>query len=305
MDRYPNSVATFCLGLLIAIVAVVPGAALIGETEGPDPFDGPDPVLREYREGLSLNIYLPEDHAPGDRRTGMIWVHGGGWGRGSPELMDHLCRFFAARGAVTIAPYYRLTRQDQVTVFECVADIRAAVAWVRQHADELGIDPDRIVLLGDSAGGPLAACAGIVPESPETGVPEKSRPNALVLFNAVLDTVPRDGWDLSRQIGEVGDDFAARSRDLSPMHHIASGAPPTLLLHGDQDRTTPLEWSVRFAELMEEAGNTAYLRIFENKAHAFIIRGRGSDAIILKSLEDVGSFLHEQGMWAVNDSPSS
>lgn len=252
----------------------------------------PDIALRtvEYKPGRSLLVYAPAGTNAGPRPAA-VFIHGGGWAQGNPEQFALHARYYAARGLVGISVGYRLARPPETTVLDCVADVKSAVRWIRKHAGELGVDPARIVVLGDSAGGHLAAATALLPglDAPDDDLAVSARPDALVLFNPVIDTTPPDGWDLKSQ----GASVAARAADLSPMDHVASGAPPTLVIHGSADTVTPLAWSERFVAAMRSAGNTARLETLEGKGHAFIVPGYGDNATLALALELTDAFLGE------------
>lgn len=264
---------------------------------GENPFTGPDPSEWEYAPGKRALLYQPPQRDPGLLLPAIIMVHGGAWKGGSPELMDPLCRYLASRGLVVLAPEYRLTREDGVTVFDCIADVRTAIAKVRSEAKSLGVDASKIAAAGDSAGGHLVACAGGIPGLSEGQEKEEfsSRPDAMILFYPILNTVPPDGWDLAKDGGKAGETVATRAREFSPVHHVSEGMPPTLILHGDADTITPLRWSEQYAEKMRASGNRVDLIVFPGEDHAFMIRGYGSDRTMLDGLEKISSFL--QSLW--------
>ena len=117
------------------------------------------PTSHEYRPGAKLPIYRPVE--TNVAAATIVFVHGGGWANGNPEQLERHCRYYADQGFVAISLDYRLTREPGVTVADCVADVTAGLRWIREQAGELGIDPKRIVLAGESAGGQLAYCASL------------------------------------------------------------------------------------------------------------------------------------------------
>jgi acetyl esterase/lipase len=127
---------------------------------------------------------------------------------------------------------YRIKSKHDVTPKECVEDAKSAVRWIRQNAAKLGVDPDRIVAAGGSAGGHIAACTAFTPglEADGEDIKISSKPNALVLFNPVLrfDNMP----PLMQRIGND----EALGKAISPTLHLAKDSPPTLLLFGTADR---------------------------------------------------------------------
>jgi acetyl esterase/lipase len=176
---------------------------------------------------------------------------------------------FATRhGMVGISIQYRLHKRGNgksgTTVFDCVKDARSAVRYARGHATELGIDPARIVVSGSSAGGHLAASTalfgGVNEEGEDTTV--SSRPDAMILLFPVIDT-SAEGYG-QEKIGK-------RWRELSPLHHVQPGLPPTLIFHGTGDTTTPFKGAKLFHEAMLAAGNRSELDVNEGGNHGYLM----------------------------------
>jgi acetyl esterase/lipase len=248
------------------------------------------PERKALVAGRDLWIYRPNNPET-SKQTALVFIHGGGWAGGKPELYDPHCRYFAARGYVTISVGYRLTREDGVTVFDCIADVKAAIRTIRSMADELGVK--QIVVIGDSAGGHLAACTGVLEglEGPGQDLSVSSRPDAMILLYPILDTTPPDGWDFRKFSGKAGLAVIERAAEFSPVDHVKPGVPPTLILHGTADELTPIVWSEDFVKRMKEHGNDAVLVSLEGQKHAFITRGYGSEEVILQSLKIMEKYL--------------
>lgn len=246
------------------------------------------PIEVEYEPGLRLCVYRPTGAEKGPPRPALVFIHGGGWGAGSPDLLEPHARYFAGKGLVTVNIQYRLTRQAGVRVPDCVADAKSAVRWVRGHAAELGVDPKRIAVAGESAGGHLAACVGLVPGFEPAGAAAGSRADALILYNPVIDTASEDGWRMQGYTDE-------ERRALSPAHHVAPGGPPTLVIHGEADKVVPIRWSERFAEAMKAAGCRVELERLPGTGHAFLIPGYGRAPAIDRAVARTEEFLRGIG----------
>ena len=212
---------------------------------------------------LKLDVFNPQGLAPTDRRPAICFFFGGSWNNGKPAQFHQQARDLADLGMVAFAANYRVKRRNQTTPFESVRDAKSAVRWIRQHAAELGVDPQRIVASGGSAGGHLAVCTAVIQGEEDKGedLAISSVPDAVVAFNPVLDTTAK-GFGLT----SVGED---RQFDISPCHQVRPGIPPTLVLHGTADRIVPFENAERFTRLMREAGNGCDLDAYEGQDHAF------------------------------------
>ena len=223
-------------------------------------------VYRTTPEGeLSLQIVSPEPagEAP---RPAIVFFHGGGWNGGNPKQFIGHARHLAERGMVGISVQYRLKNDHGTTPIDAATDALAAMRWVRAHAEELGIDPQRIAAGGGSAGGQLAAVAatldqGVVDELAGDDAPSVSvRPQALVLFNPVYDN-SRDGFGSNR--------FDGRWQTFSPLHNLRDDMPPTLTLLGDSDNLIPVATAEAFRDRMRDLGVRSELIVYEGQEHGF------------------------------------
>jgi len=248
---------------------------------------------------LQLHIFEPEGHKPSDSRPAIVFFFGGGWVGGNPGQFFPQCKYLALRGMVAVSGEYRVKNRHGVSPYECVADGKSAVRWVRAHAEELGIDPKRIAAGGGSAGGHVAACTGVVEGLDEEGedASVSSKPNAMVLFNPALLL----DWEEFRQAGVpegrinmLKGRFGDRDpRPVSPYHHVKAGAPPTIILHGEADATIPIQTARRFVEAMKKAGNRCELVAYKGKGHGFFNFGRGE--AFYETMREVDKFLVSLG----------
>ena len=132
---------------------------------------------------LLLHVFEPEGLKTGDRRACFVTIHGGGWAGGEPRRMYPFASHAAKNGLVGISVQYRLLRNDEAnTVFHCVEDGQSAVRFVRKHAERFGIDPDRIIVNGASAGGHVAAGTALFTLDSGESETTSCKPNAMVLF---------------------------------------------------------------------------------------------------------------------------
>ncbi len=253
------------------------------------------PRTVDYKPGRSLLVFAPSGtSAP--PRPAAVFIHGGGWAGGDANLFAPHARYYASRGLVGISVRYRLAKEGGTgtTPFDCVADVKSAIRYIRAHATELGVDPHRIAVLGDSAGGHLAAAAALLPglDAADDDVAVSARPDVLVLYNPVIDTTPPDGWNLA----VWGESVVARAADLSPLDHVGPGAPPTLVIHGTADTVVPLASSERFVAALCAAGNRARLEKLAGAGHAFIVPGYSDNATLARALAVTDEFLRKQNI---------
>ncbi len=216
---------------------------------------------------LKLHVFLPEGWKASDQRPCFHIIHGGGWAGMNPSRMYPFAADFVKRhGMVGVCPEYRLYKSDKsVTVFDCVKDARSSVRFVRSHAAELGIDPNKLIVSGASAGGHLAAATALFDEVNEEGedTSVSCRPDAMVLYFPVIDT-SKEGYGQAK-IGE-------RWEELSPAHQVRAGLPPTITFHGTGDTVTPFKGAKDFHEKMIAAGNKSILIPYEGGVHGYLMR---------------------------------
>jgi acetyl esterase/lipase len=214
------------------------------------------------RTKLKLHLFTPVDWKASDNRAAVVFFFGGAWSGGTPTQFYPHCEYLASRGMVAMAAEYRVRTRNHTTPRESVKDGKSAVRWIRQHARSLGVDPDRIVASGGSAGGQVAAATGNLPGFEEAGedLGVSSRPDALVLFNPVFDNGP-EGFGYQR-VKDYWEEF-------SPMHNISKASPPTLVLLGTKDKLVPVETGLEYQRMMDAAGAECDLQLYKGRGHGF------------------------------------
>lgn len=218
----------------------------------------------EGRE-LKLHLFYPDGHRPQQRRAVFLMIHGGGWTGGTVRRTYPFLDHFAQLGMVGVGLEYRLLSSGpETTVFDCVKDARSAVRYLRKQAADLGMNPDAFAVAGASAGAHLAAGTSMFEGMDDEGDDRSisCMPNALVLYYPVIDT-SSEGYGQSK-IGE-------RWRNLSPLHQVKPGLPPTILFHGTADTVTPYSGAQSFWERMKQAGNRCELISHEGGRHGYLI----------------------------------
>jgi acetyl esterase/lipase len=234
-----------------------------------------------------LHVFEPAGLQPEDRRPCFITIHGGGWAGGEPRRMYPFADHYARLGMIGISVEYRLLNQNQgTTVFDCVKDGRSAIRYVRSHADELKIDPTKIIVSGGSAGGHVAASTALFDGVDEAGeaTDVSCVPNAMVLLFPVIDT-SKAGYGNAK----IGD----RWRELSPLHHVCPNLPPTLLFHGTGDTVTPFVGAQAFHDAMQKSGNECQLDIHPDGKHGYLMFDH---ELYLDTLRKTDVFLKSHGL---------
>ncbi len=207
-------------------------------------------VYRELKpEPLRLHVFKPKAWKAGDRRPAFVWFFGGGWTTGTPLNAAGWAKWAAEQGMVGVAPDYRTKGRFGTSPLESVADSRAALHWIEEHAAALGIDPQRIAVGGNSAGGHVALWTAITHSPPGSAAAEapKFKPAALILTSSVSDTSKETGYTPQR--------FGENTTALSPVHQLDAKMPPMLVFHGDADKTVPQRESFALRDRLLATGN--------------------------------------------------
>jgi len=238
-----------------------------------------DRVYRWTASGKAkLDVYLPPERvaqAGGSRlRPGVLAIHGGSWIGGSKSEYGPQLARWVRQGHVVFAADYRLARPGEPSWPEALEDVREAIRWIRRHADENHVDPNRLVAFGSGSGAQLAMLLGTFPPDQEPGG-SSSRVQAVVSLYGPSDLADLlTGRNLSNDpawqlMGRDAPDWLARARAASPLGHVSGDDSSTLLAHGSDDRWVPLGQSLRMAESLSHAGVLNQLIVVPGARHGF------------------------------------
>lgn len=227
---------------------------------------------------LKLDMYLP----PGDKyekRTAILFIHGGGWRSGDKGMHAAMLEKLAADGYVCISPEYRLSTEALYPA--AVYDIKSAIRWTRTHAKNYGIHPDRIIAAGHSAGGELAAFTGST-NGNQLFEGNGCYPEASSLVKAVIDI---DGTlaFIHPESGEGNDSlktsaatywfgFSKKERpdiwkEAAPLTHAGKHCPPVLFINSSVERMHA--GRTDYIRIMDSCGIYSQVKTFENSPHSF------------------------------------
>ena len=233
---------------------------------------------------LKMDIYLPAGHDPaaGKRVPGIVAVHGGAWRGGDKKDMILVAPPLIGDGYVVFSVGYRLfgpgERAQNIYPAQ-LDDCQRAVRWIRAHADQYGVDPQRIGAIGASAGGHLVALLGTCEtrdNSDRALAKYSSRVQAVVDIFGPTD-LTRDFSHLKfglMTVQTLVDDFLGpggkrNARAASPLFHIDKATVPFLIIHGDKDPIVPVDQSRDFHAALQKAGKESTYIELPNEGHGF------------------------------------
>ncbi|PIB37968.1 alpha/beta hydrolase [Maribacter sp. 4G9] len=242
--------------------------------------------LKVYKtvDGITLNahIFYPENHDKSQAKPAHLFFHGGGWAIGLPEWSYNVCKSAAKDGRVAIAFDYRLRTIHGTDVKASVSDALTAIAWVRENAKELGIDPNKVLADGFSAGAHSALVSGMIENPEDFGVTSKysSRPDAIILMSCPYNIAGRDVYDIKYD-----------TKIISPLYLIEENLPPILAFHGENDDIVEFPGFEKFRDAIQKTKNSFTSQSYPGMGHFF----RGSpqkDLEERRKLEEEFLFKH-------------
>lgn len=224
---------------------------------------------------LELIVYKPERFKPTSRYNTIVFFFGGGWVSGSTKQFEPFAKHMAEKGLVAILVDYRVKNRQGTTPVESLKDAKSAIRYIREHAGELNVNPDKLIASGGSAGGHLAAACytSKTINDVDDNLKFSSKPNALVLFNPVIDN-SKEGYGYER----VKDYW----KDFSPMENIQKGFPPTIFFVGTKDKLIPVSTAQSFKQKIESVGGRCDLNLFEGQEHGFFNKEKFQEEILTK-----------------------
>lgn len=227
--------------------------------------DNSSPIEFTYKiigvDSLKAYVFFPQDIDENESRPSIAIFHGGGWAMGEPSWSFGYANKYAKLGMVSISVQYRISDEKNITPIDAMEDTKDFFIWARENAKVLKLNKDKIAAFGWSAGGHLVSSAAVFTKY---GLDStiNSKPNTLILQSPAVSNL-NDGW-FKKLLLNRGDPI-----DYSPLQHIKSDLPPTIIVIGRDDTVTPLEYSVLFRDEMVKYGNICELHIYDGVGHLF------------------------------------
>lgn len=257
----------------LALVSLLIASACSAPVERTEVYDA------RFGAATSMDLFLPED-APGASRPAVMLVHGGAWKYMHKERYRALGRRLARAGYVAASVEYRLIPDG---VFPNAAqDVGCALSYLRNHADALGIDPNRIAAMGYSAGGHLVSLLGVsenVPSiAPDCDEGATFPPAAIISGAGPQDLLALSDTKIVREfLGGRPEDINDVYLAASPIFNVHPDMPPFLLIHGSTDLVVPTGQSERMRDAILEQGVEATLLLVRGGGHALEATGEWGD----------------------------
>lgn len=236
---------------------------------------------------LKLDIAYPKEKK--ERLPAIVYIHGGGFEMGDKPTDQTL--LFAENGFVGIAIQYRLS--DVAKFPAAVHDCKTAIRWTRANAGKYGIDPDRIGVIGESAGGYFVAMMGTSGgdaylEGDSPYIEFSSNVQAVVdLFGPIdfLSMEDAPGGPVAKFLGKPAQEVPELAIKANPITYVDAGDPAILMIHGEEDNLVPVEQSELLYSALAKAGVQAKVVRVKNAGHGFSASSQG--AVVSPSLEEI------------------
>lgn len=273
MQRECQSALTFLLILAVSEVTLATDVTVERD------------VVYASRDGVELKLNIARPRASNPLHPAIVFVHGGGWRYGDRGIYLDEAQEAARRGYVAATISYRLTDPDEAGLARNpfpaqIEDVKSAIHWLRFHAREYNIDPNRLGVMGKSAGGHLSLLAGTTDAShsldhQDDDVSVSARVQAVVNHFGPTDmitlyeTSPRARELLEVLLSGSVDAKEAEYRRASPATYVSADDPPMLTIHGSDDKVIPVEQARLFNRAMQAVGAKHTLMIMPGAGHGF------------------------------------
>ncbi|MDO6809777.1 alpha/beta hydrolase [Zobellia galactanivorans] len=277
-------------GKVLIVLALFFALEFHAQKENSAGFVPPKEMVYKIVDGdtLKMQFLYPEKIKQKKAYPAIVFFFGGGWNGGTITQFEDQAKYFASRGMIGVLVDYRVKSRHGTTPFEAVSDAKSAMRFVRANAHKFHIDPNKIVASGGSAGGHLAAATATLDGLDEAtdDLSISAKPNALVLYNPVIDNGP-EGFEYKRMGG--------RHMEISPMHNIKGGTPPTIIFLGTKDALIPVATIEKYKTKMEAVGSRCDIFLYKDQTHGFFNKPRSNGEFYVKTTREADIFLKSIG----------
>lgn len=211
---------------------------------------------------LHMDVFSPPQMDTTKKYPAMVFFFGGGWTTGNRTQLRRQARHFSLRGLVCFMVDYRIKNIHGTSPIESLKDAKSSIRYIKENAANFNIDENKLIACGASAGGHLAAAAALIDYHNENtdNMSISCIPNALVLFNPVIDNGP---------CGYGNEKLTVDYKTFSPIDNIRSGEPPTIIFLGTNDNLVPVKTIEDYKALMDEVGSRCDIHFYEGQGHGF------------------------------------
>ncbi len=288
-----------CIGIMLL--------TLIGYTQSSITWDYLDSIAEhkvqsftyQQLKDTTLKVwYIPSQQETKEKKAAVIWIHGGAWVGGKANTFFANAAYCSLNNAVGISIEYRLLTKAEYDVSDCINDCSNAITAIKKKHKELNIDTNKIVLVGESAGGHLAAMVALR---------QTHQLKALILYNPVLNChtgtfikfmhtpllINKQPIDTTSLLNT----FKNKALSLSPLFLVKRKLPSTLILQGLDDKITPAQYAIAFKDSLQLKKTNCSLELLSNASHAFAIAHyKASEQQVINALNSLANFLQKQNI---------
>jgi acetyl esterase/lipase len=246
----------------------------------------PEKFIYKTVDDTELELYVFRPQKQDAPSPAIVWYYGSGLRKKDPGQFFEHGKILSKMGMVSVHTNIRgwVDKRTDEDVPRCIEDAKSAFRWVRAHANELNLDPERIAVGGGSSGGFLATSIATLPgfdaTTDDTGIPLK--PSLQILFN------PGVG-------GSSADD-----KSRSPIQNVTKGIAPAVIFHGTADTGVPLSLMYDYQRAMDKVGSDCTIMAYKDQTHGFFNYRDGSNPYYYKTVGDMILFLENQGYLTKN-----
>lgn len=268
-------------------------------------------VIYKTTPDTALKLYYlkPANTTLNDKLPAVIWIHGGAWVGGKANIFFANAAYCSLKNTVGFSIDYRLINNNRSSIYNCIADCKSAIRYIKTHAAELNVDTNKIVLVGESAGGHLAACMALLDGHNDAfNKSINTIPYALVLYNPVVN-VATGGFikfmdaTATLQKPNITDttallqQYQTAAKAISPLYLVKKALPPTLIINGTVDKVTPYEYAASFADSLKKYNTKCQLVLLPNMGHAFsIAHYKSPEQQVIDAILIADTFLKKLGI---------